>query len=119
MISVIFKNLAKSDLAREAAFERLLELAEKFPDLRRSRITITLEMHNSPQQAGPDLFTVKALVRGGRYAGIKIEKPAHNLYVALADTVEHLHDLLNRHTDKRRVSERNKARNTLRRLRTI
>ena len=110
MIKVTFKNLEKSELAREAATERVEYLAEKFPDLKGSRITVTLEMHNSPLQAGPDMFTVKFQVASGRYRDVTIEKSATNLYVALADTVDHILEKLNRTGDRTRVKERSKAR---------
>jgi ribosome-associated translation inhibitor RaiA len=73
MIKITFKNLASSELAREATEERILGLVEKFEDLRKSRIQVTLEMQNSPLQAGPDLFNVKVQIVGARYAGLRIE----------------------------------------------
>ena len=48
MINVVFKNLDRSELAREAVTERLDAIVEKFPDLQKSRINVTLEMQNSP-----------------------------------------------------------------------
>lgn len=110
MIKIIFKNLDKSELAREAAAERMEALVEKFPDLNESRIKVTLEMQNSPTQAGPDLFTVKVHVSGGKYRGVRLEKSAPNLYVALADLVDHMLEKLNRFGDRARVIQRNKAR---------
>lgn len=110
MIKVTFKNLESSELAREAAVERIKAVAEKFEQLNESRIVVTLEMQNSPIQAGPDLFTVKVQVNGGRYQGVRIVKSASNLYVALADVVDHMLETLNRFSDKARVTERSKAR---------
>jgi len=110
MIKVVFKNLNSSDLAREAAVERLGGIVEKFEQLQKSRILVTLEMENSPIQAGPDQFKVKVQVNGGRYQGVRIEKSATSLYVALADVVEHMQEALNRFSDKERVAQRNKAR---------
>lgn len=110
MIQVKFKNLEKSQMAREAAEERIENLIAKFPDLSKSKIQVTLEMENSPTQAGPDLFKVKCHVIGGRYDGITIEKEDSNLYVALADVVEHMLEKLNRFGDKVRVRERSNAR---------
>lgn len=89
MIKVTFKNLEKSELARDVAIERLEVLLDKFPDLRQSRIVVTLEMQNSPAQAGPDLFVVKFQVSGGRYSGVFV-KASTSLYVALADIVDHM-----------------------------
>jgi ribosome-associated translation inhibitor RaiA len=110
MIAVIFKNLDKSELAREAATERMASVIEKFPDLKASRIRVTLEMENSPIHAGPDLFNVKVHVASGRYRDVRLEKSAPNLYVALADVVEHMLEKLNRFGDRTRVKERAKAR---------
>lgn len=110
MIQVKFKNLEKSEMAREAAQDRVEGLIVKFPDLVKSKIQITLEMENSPAQAGPDLFKVKFHVLGARYDGITVEKEASNLYVALADVVEHMLENLNRFGDRARVKEITKAR---------
>lgn len=110
MISIVFKNLEKSELAREAARERMETLIEKFPDLQRSRMRVTLSMENSPTQAGPDLFRVKVFCHGGRYRGVGLEKTSTNLYVALADVVDHLLERLNRFGDKHRVIQRQQSR---------
>jgi ribosome-associated translation inhibitor RaiA len=110
MIQVNFKNLEKSELARELATERLETVIERFPDLAHSRVQITLSMENSPIQAGPDLFTVKVHFQGGRYAGITLQKSAPNLYAALADVVEHLLERLNRFGDRHRVKQRARSR---------
>ncbi|OQW49193.1 MAG: hypothetical protein A4S09_03760 [Proteobacteria bacterium SG_bin7] len=113
-IQVKFKNLARSEMAREAVYERIGALVEKFPDLNKSKIQVTLTMENSPLQAGPDLFIVKLFVASGRYDGVTIEKSDSNLYVALAEVVDHMLEVLNRHGDKVRVKERKKARELVR-----
>jgi len=110
MIKVTFKNLETSQLAREAAIERVEALVEKFECLKESRIHITLEMENSPSHAGPDLFTVKVQVNGGRYHGIRVVKSAPSLYVALAEVVDNMLETLNRSSDKIRVKNRSAAR---------
>lgn len=116
MIHVKFKNLEKSELAREAAQERIEALIEKFPGLGQSKIQITLEMQNSPTQAGPDVFKVKVHVTRGRYNGITVEKASPNLYVALADVVDHMLEALNRLGDRARVKERRIAREIVQEL---
>ena len=110
MIQVKFKNLDRSEIAREAAHERIESLVEKFYDLYESKIQVTLEMENSPVQAGPDLFKVKVHVFRGRYDGITVEKSDSNLYVALAEVVDHMLEVLNRYGDRARVKERKRAR---------
>lgn len=110
MIQIKFKNLERSELARQAALERIDAIVEKFEDLKDSRITVTLEMENSPIQAGPDVFNVKIHVAGGRFDGTVVTKSSSNLYVALADLVEHMLEKLNRFGDRERVKERAKAR---------
>jgi|GEM_PF-310175 len=110
MVQVIFKDLEKSELARESALERIEAVVNRFPDLSEGRLVVTLSMQNSPVQAGPDVFTVKVHCRGGRYRGITLEKSAPNLYAALADVVEHMLERLNRFGDHARVKGRKKAR---------
>lgn len=116
MIKVIFKNLDKSELAQEAALVRLESLIEKFPDLDGSQIHVTLEMQNSPHQAGPDLFTVRVHVINGRYRGVRLERSASSLYVALADLSDRMLERLNRVGDRARVQERNRARQETRQV---
>lgn len=111
MIQINFKNLDKSEVAREAAKDRIETLIEKFPDLNKSKIQITLEMENSPLQAGPDYFKVKLHVMQGRYHGITIKKSDASLYVALAEVADHMLEILNRFGDRIRVKERKLARN--------
>ena len=116
MILVKFKNLDKSEMAREAVHNRIEGLIEKFVDLNDSRIMVTLEMENSPQQAGPDLFRVKLFVAGGRYNGVTVIKSDANLYVALAEVAEHMLETLNRFGDRIRVKERKIARDITNKL---
>lgn len=110
MLSIKFKNLEKSEMAREIVAERVEMLIEKFPDLKNSKVQVTLEMENSRTQPGPDRFKVKLHVGSGRYDGITVEKADANLYVALAEVVDHMLERFNRFGDKNRVKERNRAR---------
>ena len=110
MIQVKFKNLERSELAREAVIERVSTLVDKFQALQASRITVTLEMENSPTQAGPDTLSAKLHISGGRYDGITVSKSHHNLYIALADLIDHMLEKLNRASDRERVKKRSKAR---------
>lgn len=110
MIQIKFKNLDKSELAKEVVGERIEALVEKFVDLQGSKIIVTLEMENSPTKPGPDLFKVKLHVQNGRYKGITVTKSDASLYKALADMVDHMLEKLNRAGDKERVKERTKAR---------
>jgi ribosome-associated translation inhibitor RaiA len=116
MIQIKFKNLEKSEMAREAAQERMENLIEKFPDLSEGHLQITLEMENSPTKAGPDLFKVKVFVSKSKYDGALVEKSHSNLYVALADVVDHMLEILNRYGDRERVKQRRNARQIAREI---
>lgn len=116
MIQVKFKNLEKSEMAREAVHDRIESLIEKFPNMSESKIHVTLEMQNSPLQAGPDFFKVKLHLARGRYDGITVEKSDSNLYVALAEVVDHMLEVLNRYGDRTRVMERKRARDLIRKI---
>lgn len=106
MIRIIFKDLDRSELAKELVTERISSIVDRFPDLARHRIDTTLSMENSPQQAGPDFFTVKLFIHGRRYKSLIIQKSATSLYAALADVVEGALERLNRYGDKERVKSR-------------
>jgi ribosome-associated translation inhibitor RaiA len=110
VIQVVFHNLEKSELAKDAVTEKLQDVLGKFPDLESHKITVTLSMENSPRQAGPDSFEVKVFIKGKKYGEILISKSAKSLYVALADLSDHLLEVLNRKGDKLRVRSRQKER---------
>jgi len=110
MIRITFKNLERSELAREAVEERLQQVIERFPELSQSRIQVSLCMDNSPQQSGPDLFRVKVRIEKGKFDGVILEKSASNLYLALAQVSEYLLERLNRAGDKVRVKVRTQER---------
>lgn len=110
MIQIVFKSLDPSEHAREITTERITSVVEKFPELKKSKIRITLEMENSPTKSGPDFFKVKLICSGGKYDQVTLEKSASTLYTALADVVEHLLERLNRFSDRTRIVERRAAR---------
>lgn len=116
MIQVKFKNLERSEMVRELVQDRVQALIDKFPDLNKSRILVTLEMENSPTQAGPDLFKVKLHVSQGRYSGVTLTKKNSNLYVALAEVIDNMLENLNRFGDRARVKDIKKARHFSRKL---
>jgi ribosome-associated translation inhibitor RaiA len=106
MMKVIFKNLEPSDFARHIATEKLEQTILKFPDVSSSSLRLTLEMHNSPVQAGPDSFSATLQVLNGRYRGVRLSKTSSSLYVAIAELSARLLEKLNRFGDKRRVKSR-------------
>lgn len=110
MLIVKFKNLEKSAMAEELVYDRIQPLIEKFKDLQKSRIVVTLEMQNSALQAGPDFFLVKLNIFSGQFDGITLSKTDSNLYVALAKISEHMLEKLNRSGDRKRVKNLKKAR---------
>ena len=110
MIKILFKDLERSELAKETVFERMADVIQRFPDLELSKVTITLSMQNSPTQSGPDLFTVKFRCQSGRFKGVIMERSSTTLYKALADLSEGLLERLNRFGDKERVRKIQQAR---------
>ena len=118
MIRIVFNNLEESQLVRDTAIQKIHATVDRFPDLIDHRMTLTLSMDNSPTKPGPDLFTVKLRIVGKKYSNIFLEKSATNLYIALADVVEHALERLNRFGDKKRVKQRNRERKLLKQNRT-
>ncbi|MFN8847822.1 MAG: HPF/RaiA family ribosome-associated protein [Bdellovibrionales bacterium] len=113
MIKINFKNLEKSEMAKDIVLERLNALIEKFEDLKKCQIQVTLEMENSKLQAGADLFSVKLHISQGRYKGITVKKSNSSMYIALGEVIEHMLEVLNRNGDKKRVVARNQSRSLL------
>ena len=88
MLKIVFKNMQSSQFAKDIVQERVEPIIHKFPSLAGHKITVTLEMENSPTQAGPDLFSVTSLVNGKTYKHFKIKKSSDNFYHALAELVD-------------------------------
>ena len=110
MIQVKFKNMKKSELAVGIVKARILEAVTRFPKGGARSVIVTLEMENSPKQAGPDLYKVRTEIIGGRYHGLILEKDGPNLYKALADVNDRLLERLNRVSDRLRTKDRKKRR---------
>ena len=106
MVDVKFKNLRKSTLLSENIRERIEACLERFTAFSRSNVTATVEMENSPRQAGPDMFSVKVFVSGGRLSGLSIKKKHLTVYKALADLTDCLVQKISRAEDKRRSRKR-------------
>lgn len=115
MIKVKFKNLNKSKFIEHEVSERISFVISKFDVIDEKEVVTTVEMENSPLQAGPDLFKIKVHINSGSFARITLEKENQNLFAALAEVSDHLLEVLSRTNDKTRVRERKKARDLLRR----
>ena len=102
MLRIVFKNLEPSQLARNVVKDRIEPVLEKFPALGEHRVTLTLEMENSPTQAGLDLFTVTSIVSGPTFKNLKLRKSAENFYQATAELVDAFSELLSQETDRRK-----------------
>jgi ribosome-associated translation inhibitor RaiA len=98
--------MESSQLAKETVQEKINPIIEKFPSLEGHKITLTLEMENSPKQAGPDLFTVSSMVNGKTYKGLKIKRSSGNFYVATAELADGLNELLSHESDRLFKSQR-------------
>lgn len=100
MLKIVFKNLEPSQLARDIVKDKIEPVIEKFPFLADHNITLTLEMENSPNQAGPDLFTVSSMVTGKAFKNLKMKKSSQNFYLATAELVDGFNELLGRESDR-------------------
>lgn len=99
-MKIVFKNLIPMDTTKSIVQDRLIPVLSKFPGNSERFITVTLEMENSPRQAGPDHFSVSVHITDGPYRGIKITKEAMDLMVALASVTESLFTQLSKHNEK-------------------
>ncbi len=110
MIQVYFKNLKKSNLTKSIVIERISTIISKYPKIMNGKVLVTLEMENSPVKAGPDLFSVKIQIRNRMIKELILKKSASNLYIALAELVDHLPDQLARELEKSRSIQRSSLR---------
>jgi ribosome-associated translation inhibitor RaiA len=109
-MKIVFKNLEHSDLVKKIVEDRFESLAGKFPQLRSHKMIITLEMENSPVKAGKDSFSARVLIDGRKYRGLSFTRTSSNLYVAVAEAVDGMLELLNRAGERYRVRSRRQTR---------
>jgi hypothetical protein len=90
MLEIGFKNLAVSELAKDAVCEKIDPVLEAIPELSQAKCLVTLEVKKSSRESGPDFFKAHFKVEGGPFHGLSLEKQALSLYVALGDLAENL-----------------------------
>ncbi len=100
IVKIVFKNMESSQFVKGFIHERINPILDKFSSLQGHRITLTIEMENSPRQAGPDLFTVSSMVSGKIYKGLKVKRSSANFYLATAELAESLNQILGRESDR-------------------
>lgn len=114
MIQIKFKNLDKSELAREAVEERLAAMIEKFGAIVGQSYSSHTRDGKLTDSSQASVFKVKVHISRGPYKGVTIEKSEPNLYAALAEVVDHMLEVLNRYGDRIRVKQRKQARDIAR-----
>jgi|NOAtaT_6_FD_contig_21_5551964_length_1020_multi_6_in_0_out_0_1 hypothetical protein len=110
MFNIVFKNLDHSPLVSGATKRRLESVFSKFPYLRKGRFLVTVEMTNSPTQAGKDQFCVSLQSVSGPLKGMRLKKSAPLYHQALASLVEGLLERIHRILSRSRKVQRNQAR---------
>ena len=103
MVQVKFKGLKYSTFLESSIERRMRAFIEKFPELQIGKMTITVEMENSPFKRGPDQFRVKLAIFGGKFSNIVLTKRGSHPYLALAELADKLLEKVNRYGDKCRV----------------
>ena len=106
MLKIIYKNISASSLTSENVEERIAPILGKHPALRAHRVTLTIEMENSPFKPGPDSYSLSLMVTGKTYKNLRIKKSAGNLYAAAAALAEALTELLGREHERRQKATR-------------
>jgi ribosome-associated translation inhibitor RaiA len=99
-MKIVFKNMKSSLNAQEIIKEKLEAVFEKFPTLSEHKVTLTVEMENSPRQAGPDQFTISTMVTGKVFKNLRIKKSSKNFYLTVTEVVNGFNKLLNRETER-------------------
>ncbi len=110
MLKVSFQDLTKSEFATQVVNEKIKHIEEKFPELKDHNLNFSMKMINSPQHAGPDLFSARLRIVGKRFKNLIIEKKAPNLYKAISQVFAIILERLNRSRDKIRSKQRSQIR---------
>lgn len=95
MITIKFKKLERSELAREAVLETFQSLIQVMPELESCKIQVTLWGESGSSRAGPDRFKVETRLEAKRYGRLKVDQSATSLYTALSKTVDFILKQLN------------------------
>lgn len=96
MFKIVFKNMKSSTLISANLHNRLGPVLEKYPYLKRHRVTVTIEMENSPLKAGPDFYSISVMLTGKIFKDLRMKKSSDNIYLAVSDLTEGLTGYLSR-----------------------
>lgn len=73
-MKIVYRNLERSKIIDTVIKDRMIPLFEKFPAMKFSRIVCTIDMDNSPEQGGRDVYRIKVKFKTGQYQGVVLEK---------------------------------------------
>jgi ribosome-associated translation inhibitor RaiA len=96
MFKIVFKNMKSSTLISANLHNRLGPVLEKYPYLKRHRVTVTIEMENSPLHAGPDFYSISVMLTGKTFKDLRMKKSSDNIYLVVSDLTEGLTGYLSR-----------------------
>lgn len=108
MLQAILNDPQKSEKIRTVMIERLEKVMERFPDLKKSPLTVS--MSRESRSAGPEIFKVKVRCGGGRYGGLSLELAAPNLQKAISSVFDRMAERLKKVEARKQKQKRTRVR---------
>jgi ribosome-associated translation inhibitor RaiA len=90
MLNIVYKNFEPTNYTKEIILERIKPIINKFSLDHKHRVRITLEVVNSPSQAGADVYSITTFIHGITYKNFKMKRSSSDFFRAIADLVDGL-----------------------------
>lgn len=103
LISIVFKNMADSAEIRNAILDEIVEIGERFPELERHLVKVSLSREGASDVDVKEYYSVRISVRGPSYPAFMIEISGNGIGRALSDILEHFNErltILNSHLNE-------------------
>lgn len=89
-IQYVFRHLDKSEFIKKFAQEHIERLLSKHSNTPNLAGIVKLEMENSPQHPGKDVFKCEILLKSPRHGSLIVKKRTGNMYEAIVEATDKL-----------------------------
>ena len=89
-IQYIFRHLDQSEFVKKFAQDHVERLLSKYKGTPNLNGIVKLEMENSPQQSGKDVFSCEILLSSPQHGKLIVKKRTANMYEAIAEATDKL-----------------------------
>lgn len=89
-IQYIFRHLDQSEFLKKFAQDHIERLLSRYKGTPNINSVIKLEMENSPEQPGKDVFSCEILLSSPQLGKLIVKKRTANMYEAIAEATDKL-----------------------------